>query len=67
MTARGSMIDLARLLAEAVADGTGNRISGLARSLKLDIDVIRDTFTSPDSFRVLEGETKKEITEMFIK
>ncbi|MGH8004088.1 MAG: hypothetical protein ACRECJ_05135, partial [Limisphaerales bacterium] len=54
-------------LAEAVADGAGNRVAGLAKSLKLDIDVIRDTFTPPDQFRVLEADTKKEITEMFMK
>ncbi len=54
-------------LAEAVADGAGNRVAGLAKSLRLDIDVIRDTFTPPDQFRVLEADTKKEVTEMFMK
>ena len=54
-------------LAEAVADGAGNRIARLSRNLKLDIDVIRDTFTPPDRFRVLEADSKKEVTELFMK
>ncbi len=54
-------------LAEAVADGAGNRVNQLAKTLRLDIDVIRDTFTPPDKFRVLEADTKKDVTELFMK
>jgi len=54
-------------LAEAVADGAGNRVAQLSKALRLDIDVIRDTFTPPDRFRVLEADTKKEVTELFMK
>lgn len=54
-------------LAETMADGAGNRVARLAKNLRLDIDVIRDTFTPPDRFRVLEAETKKEVTELFMK